>query len=390
MPSQTELFGGTMLSPVRDPYSVYRRLRREQPVIRVQSLLGEDHLITRYDDVVAVLKDAERFSSRGNARGIGLVIGRTILEMEGTEHVRHRKLVTPFLAPSALRGGLETRIAEIAHGLIDAFAGDGHADLVAQFTFTFPIRVITHIVGIPMEDYAAFHRWALDLVSVGDDPPRGFAAAERIVEYLRPVLEHRKAQPGADLLSALIHAEVDGQRLSDEEVLSFLRLLVPAGAETTYRLIGSVLFALLSHPRDLEAVRADRALLDLAIEETLRWESPVQYVSRETTVPVTVGGVDIPAGELVSACIGSANRDETKFAAPERFDLHRKPEDHVAFGLGQHFCAGSHLARAESRIAVGALLDRLPGLRFDPAQTCEVLGLAFRSPDRLPVLFSGR
>jgi cytochrome P450 len=387
MPTTIDLFGGTMLSPVPDPYSVYRRLRREQPVIRVQGLLGEDHLVTRYDDVVALLKDPERFSSRGNARGIGLVMGRTILEMEGKEHVRHRKLVTPFLAPSALRGGLEVTIGEIANALIDTFAGNGHADLVAQFTFTFPIRVITRIIGIPMEDYAAFHRWALDLVAVGDDPPRGFAASQRIVDYLRPVLEQRKAAPCQDLLSALVHAEVDGQRLDDEEVLSFLRLLVPAGAETTYRLIGSTLFALLTHPPVLDAVRGDRGQLNLAIEETLRWESPVQYVSRETTVPVTVAGVEIPAGSLVSACIGSANRDETHYPEPDRFDLFRNAEDHVGFGLGQHFCAGSHLARAEARIALTALLDRLRNLRLEPAQEPQVVGLAFRSPDRLPVLF---
>jgi cytochrome P450 len=282
---------------------------------------------------------------------------------------------------------VEATIAEIAHALIDAFAADGHADLVAQFTFTFPIRVITHIIGIPMEDYAAFHRWAIDLISVGEDPPRGFAASQRIVDYLRPVLAARKAEPREDLLSTLVHAEIDGQRLEDEEVLSFLRLLVPAGAETTYRLIGSALFALLSHPDYLHSVRTDRNKLDLAIEETLRWESPVQYVSREATEPISVAGIEIPAGSLVSACIGSANRDETHYPDPNRFDLYRKPEDHVAFGLGEHFCAGSHLARAESRIALNALLDRLPNLRLDRSQSTQVVGLAFRSPAHLPVLF---
>jgi cytochrome P450 len=387
MTTSTELFGGTMLSPVPDPYPVYRRLRHEQPVIRTRNLLGEDHLVTRYDDVVALLKDPERFSSRGNARGIGIVMGRTILEMEGKEHLRHRKLVTPFLTPRALRDGLEATIAAIAHALIDGFVADGHADLVAQFTFTFPIRVITHVIGIPMEDYAAFHRWALDLISVGEDPPRGFAASQRIVDYLRPVLDARKAEPRDDLLSALVHAEVEGQRLEDEEVLSFLRLLVPAGAETTYRLIGSALFALLTTPEALEAVRADRSQVDWAIEETLRWEAPVQYVSREATEPVTVAGVEIPAGSLVSACIGSANRDETRFPDPDRFDLYRKPEDHVAFGFGEHFCAGSHLARAEAKIALNALLDRLPNLRLDASQPSQVVGLAFRSPAHLPVWF---
>jgi cytochrome P450 len=388
MPTTEELFGGTMLSPVRDPYTVYRRLRREQPVILVQSLLGQDYVVTRYDDAAAVLDDARRFSSRGNARTIGLVMGRTILEMEGVEHVRQRKLITPFFAPSALRGGLQERIERVAHALLDEIeTSGGRADLVSQFTFVFPIRVICQIIGIPVEDYVDFHRWAIDLISVGDDPPRGLAASQRIIDYLRPVLEARKAEPTGDLLSALAHAEVDGLRLTDEEVLSFLRLLVPAGADTTYRLIGSLLYALLTHPRHLEEVTADRGRLELAMEETLRWESPVQYVMRETTAEVLLGGVEIPAGALVSVALGSANRDEDHFPDPDRFDIERRPEDHLAFAPGQHFCAGTHLARAETRAALSAILDRLPNLRLDPREECEMVGLAFRSPDRLPVLF---
>jgi len=387
MPTTEELFGGTMLSPVRDPYSVYRRLRVEQPVLLVQGILGEDYLVTRYDDVLAILKDPERFSSRGNARGIGLVMGRTILEMEGPEHVRQRKLVTPFFAPSALRGGLEKTIAAIVDDLIDGFAGAGRADLVSQFTFIFPIQVICHIIGIPVHDFEAFHRWAIDLISVGDDPPRGLAASQYIIDYLRPVLEERKAEPQTDLLSSLARAEVEGQRLEDMEVLSFLRLLVPAGAETTYRLTGGLLYALLTHPEALEQVRADRSMLELALEETLRWESPVQYVSRETTVPVSIAGIEVPASSMLSVAIGSANRDPDHYRDPDRFDLERRPDDHVAFGLGQHFCAGSNLARAEARIALNALLDRLPDLRLDAAQECGMRGLAFRSPNQLPVLF---
>jgi len=387
MPTDMELFGGTMMSPVVDPYSVYRRLRREQPVICVEGLLGRDHLVTRYDDVIDVLKQPALFSSRANARAAGLVMGRTILEMDGREHIRHRTLITPFFAPSALRAGVEDMIAATVHDLIDRFAADGRADLVPQFTFIFPMQVIAHIIGIPIDDYAAFHHWAVDLLRIGDDPEKGFAAAALIVDYLRPVLEQRRVEPTSGLLSALLHTDVDGHQLTDEEVLSFIRLLLPAGAETTYRLVGSALFALLTHTDQLEEVRADRSLLDAAIEETLRWEAPVQYVSRETTAPATVAGFDIPAGELVSVALGSANRDERRFEDPDRFDLHRRSDDHVAFGLGPHFCAGSHLARAEARIALAALLDRLPNLRLDPDHRPQVVGLAFRSPDRLPVLF---
>jgi cytochrome P450 len=387
LPTIIDLFGGTMMSPVPDPYSVYRRLRDEQPVIPLRSPMGISYMVTRYDDVLAVLKNNALFSSHANARGIGIVIGPTILDKDGQEHLRHRKIISPAFLPSALKGATAKKISEIAHLLIDEVAADNRADLVSQFTFTFPMRVIAHIIGIPMRDYAEFHRWALDLISVGDDPPRGFAAAQSIVDYLAPILEQRRAEPTGDLLSTLVHAEVDGDRLTEEEVLGFLRLLLPAGAETTYRLIGSILFALLSHREQREEVLADRSKLELVLEETLRWESPVQYVSREPTETVMLSGTEVPKGAMMTVAVGSANRDERRFVEPDRFDMHRNNDDHVAFGFGQHFCAGSQLARLEAHIALDALLDRLRNLRLDPREECQMVGMAFRSPDRLPVLF---
>lgn len=384
----TRLFGGNIMSPVPDPYPVYRRLRHEQPVIALSGPLGRTSMISRYADVCTALKDAATFSSIGNARGIGLVMGRTILEMEGKEHLRQRRLVTPAFSPRALREGLDGVVERIVHQLVDAFERDGHADLVAQFTFTYPLRVMAHVMGLPIEDFEQFHHWALELLSIAEDPQRGFDAAKKIVDYLRPILEERLREPREDLVSTLVHAEIEGERLSDEEVLSFLRLLLPAGAETTYRLTGSLIFALLSHPDALAEVRADSAALDLAIEETLRWESAVQYVSRETTCEVDVAGTVLPAGELLMLAVGSANRDETRFDDPDRFDIHRKNvSDHVAFGFGEHFCLGSNLARLEARSAVSILLDRLPNLRLAPDADCRIVGLAFRSPDRLPVVF---
>src|SRR5262249_9217510 len=229
------LFGGTMMSPIVDPYTVYKRLRDEQPAIPVNSMMGVNYMITRYDDVLALLKDGKRFSSQANARGIGIVMGRTILEMEGKEHVRHRNIIAPFFSPRATKADLPDVISRIVHGLIDEFAGAGRAELVHQLTFTFPMQVMAWIIGIPVSDYHAFHRMALDLISVGDDPARGFQAAQDLVSYLTPLMELRKAEPTTDLLSKLVHAEVEGSRLTDEEVLGFLRLLLPAGAETTYR-----------------------------------------------------------------------------------------------------------------------------------------------------------
>jgi cytochrome P450 len=386
--TSTRLFGGTIMSPVPDPYPVYRRLRHDRPVVALEGPLGRTTLITRYDDVCAALEDGETFSSRGNARGIGLVMGRTILEMEGKEHLRQRRLVTPAFSPRALRAGLDGVVERIVHQLVDQFVRDGRADLVSQFTFTYPLRVMAHVMGLPIEDFEQFHHWALDLLAIADDPQRGFDAAQRLVDYLHPIIEERRHAPGDDLVSTLVHAEVEGERLTEEEVLSFLRLLLPAGAETTYRLTGSLLFALLSHRDAMAEVRADRRAVDLALEETLRWEAAVQYVSREATREVEVAGTTIPSGEMLMLAVGSANRDESHFADPDRFDMHRKNvADHVAFGFGEHFCLGSNLARLEARSAVNILLDRLPNLRFAPDADCRVVGLAFRSPDRLPVVF---
>ena len=386
--TSVKLFGGTMMSPVADPYPVYRRLRQDQPAMPMRGLLGPTWLITRYADVLAGLKDGKTYSARGNARGIGLVMGRTILEMEGAEHLRHRKIVTPFFSLRALREGVEAIVEEKVHALIDEFARDGSADLVSQFTFTFPLRVMAQIIGIPIQDFAQFHRWALDLISISDDPQRGFDAATRIVEYLKPIMAERRQEPRRDLLSALTHAEVDGERLSDEEILSFLRLLLPAGAETTYRLSGSAVFALLTHPAVLEEVRADRSRVDAVIEETLRWESPVQYTSREVTREIDFDGCVVPEGGLVMFAVGSANRDERRWENPDAFVLGRRNlGDHLAFGFGEHYCAGSFLGRLEARLAINALLDRLPGLRLAPDEPARIVGLAFRSPDRLPVRF---
>ena len=390
MATTNKLFGGTMMSPIVDPYSVYKRLRDEHPALPVNTMMGIIHMITRYDDVLTVLKDGKTYSSRANARGIGIVMGRTILEMEGKEHVRFRNIISPFFSPRAMKAETADLVSGVVNRLIDDFAGAGEADLVQQFTFSFPMEVMANIIGIPVDDYHAFHRMALDLISVGDDPARGFQAAQDLVTFLSPLMAERKAEPRGDLLSKLVHAEVEGSHLTDEEVLGFLRLLLPAGAETTYRLTGSCLYALLRHPEVYEEVRADRGAIDLLIQETLRWESPVQFVSREATEDLEIEGQAVPAGALLSVTVGSANRDERHFADPDRFDLHRKNDDHLAFGFGSHFCAGSHLALLEARTALNALLDRLPNMRLDDSQECHVVGLAFRSPNRLPVRFDAR
>ena len=214
------------------------------------------------------------------------------------------------------------------------------------------------------------------------------AASQQLREYFAGILAERRRQPAQDVISVLAQAELDGVRLTDEEIFAFLRLLLPAGAETTYRSSSNLLLGLLTHPDQLEALRRDRSLLPQAIEEALRWEPPLTGIMRLVTRDVELGGVKLPAGSVVSVSVGGANRDPRRWPDPERFDLFRTPQPHVAFALGPHTCLGMHLARMETTVAVNVLLDRLPGLRLDPdARDVHVRGVAFRAPAHLPVVF---
>src|SRR4029453_11485873 len=273
--------------------------------------------------------------------------------------------------------------------LIDGFAGKGQADLVREFTFRFPVRIIAKMLGIPSNDYGRFQRLSIELISITVNIERGFNASMALRDYFSGIVADRRADPKDDVISKLVMAEGDGQRLDDEHVYGFLRLLLPAGAETTYRLLGNLLFGLLTNPSQLEEVVADRSLLPPAIEETLRWEAPVQVVAREPTTDVEVAGYPLPTGTQMTLCLGSGNGDETGFEDPDRFDIHRaNAREHLAFAEGPHRCLGEHLARAETLAAMNALLDRLTALELDPGDADpHVHGMAFRSPTALPVTF---
>jgi cytochrome P450 len=281
---------------------------------------------------------------------------------------------------------LEPVLSEMVHALLDEIAASSQADMVAQFTERFPVQVMAHLVGVPRADYPQFQRWAIDIIGFAKDMERGMAAARAIREYLGPVIAARRAAPGDDVLSKLVTGRVDGNGLTDEEVVSFLRLLMPAGAETTFRLIGNMLVALLTDRDRYERVRADRSLVPWAVEETLRWETSVLMVSRQATRETEIGGFPIPADAFISVVVASANRDERHYERPDEFDLDRHADDHLAFGFGRHHCLGYHLARLEARVALDAILDRLPALRLDPtAPPPAITGLAFRSPKVLRV-----
>jgi cytochrome P450 len=308
--------------------------------------------------------------------------------MDEPEHGRYRALIQQAFGLKAMERWESTIVAPIVNGLIDRFVERRRAELVRELTLPFPIQVIADMLGLPQADLPQFHRWAVELISIIVDIGRGIEASQKLREYFAGILGVRRVEPREDLISVLAQAELDGQRLTDEEIFAFLRLLLPAGAETTYRSSSSLLFGLLMHPDQLEAVRGDRSLIKRAIEEGLRWEPPLTGIARLAMRDAEVAGVPIPKGAVVAVCLGAANHDETRWERPHEFDIFREPRPHMAFAYGAHTCIGMHLARMETRVLLNAVLDRLPGLRLDPtAEDVHVTGLGFRAPRALPVVF---
>ncbi len=387
---------------VRDPYEKFAELRRQAPVMEgnlwmifglhdPQSVVFHDfrpYSALSYDAVTHVLKDSKAFSSKGYSHTMGIVMGHTILEMDEPEHAGYRALLEAAFSRRAMERWEAEIIKPTVHRFIDKFVDRGHADLVRELTFPFPIHVITGMLGLPEEDLPQFHRWAIELINVGSDPARGLAASQKLRDYLVVKIEEKRREAKEDLISVLAHSEVEGHRLNDEEIVAFLRLLLPAGGETTYRSSSNLIFGLLTHTDQFDALRKDRSLLPQTIEEGLRWEGPLTLITRQAARESEVCGVSIPEGAFVNVSVGAANHDESRWDRPDEFDIFRKRFPHVAFGFGPHVCLGQHLARMETTVAINALIDRLPNLRLDPdAHDPHISGLIFRSPASLPVLF---
>ena len=376
------------------PYPGWAKARRSEcPVVAEPSPFhgpATSYQILTYADAEAVLRDAETFSSSINGEHIGRFMGDLILAMNGAEHRVYRNLVAKAFRASQLERWDETLVRPAIDRLIDAIAPLGRADLVESVTSRYPVEVICGIAGVPLEDSRQFAQWA-EQINMGPlAPEQGMAASQAMADYLRPLVEARRAEPNGDFLSDLVHEEVDGEQLSDAKIYGFLRLLLPAGAETTFRVMGNCLFALLSHPDVLDRVYADRGLLPEVIEETLRWETSVTQVSRVATRDTEVSGCPIAAGSPVGVITASANHDETRWDDADEWKLGRPVQHHLAFGTGPHQCLGMHLARLELRVGLSRILDRLAGLRFDPTRSgdARIEGYAFRGPSSLPVLFT--
>jgi cytochrome P450 len=387
---------------VENPYPLFALARREHEIKEesvLDEIMGEDamaggdmglNVFTAYgfEAVQQVLKDGEVFSSAGYSEVIGAVMGHTILEMDEPEHHTYRGLVQQAFSRKAMDIWERDLVRGVVDEHIDAFIERGRADLVRELTFPFPVMVIARMLGLLSEDLPRFHRLAVELISVSFDWDRGMSASQALYDYFCNVIAQRRAAPAEDVISVLVQAELDGVRLDDDQICAFLRLLLPAGAETTYRSSSNLLVGLLTHTDQLDALRADRALMPQAIEEGLRWEPPLLTIMRTATRDTEVRGTAIPAGSTVVVNMGSANHDEGFWQNSEEFDIFRPPKQHLAFAWGAHMCLGLHLARMETKVMLTQLLDRLPNLRLDPeAEPPAISGMVFRAPAAIPVVW---
>jgi cytochrome P450 len=382
---------------LRDPYPFFAQKRRESGVFKgsvmdwsktPDSMRPERlYAAVSFDAVNRVFRDGKVFNSHIYDSTIGLFIGPTILAMEGKKHWEHRNLVSAAFKSKSLARWEPEIVRPVVNALVDEFIDEGEADLVKGFTLEFPTRVISKLLGLPEEDLPWFRKRAVELISYTVKYKRAFEASAALKDYFLQQIDQRRSNPTQDVIGDLVTAEIDGEKLSDEAIYSFLRLLLPAGLETTYRSSGNLLYLLLTHPDQFQAVQADHALMAPAIEEGLRFETPLTTVQRYATDDTEVEGVELTAGSVIDVCIGSANRDERRWENSEEFDIFRKRVPHISFAAGEHTCMGLHLARMETRVAVECLLTRLANIRLITDDNPHISGQPFRSPTAIPVTF---
>ena len=383
---------------VANPYPTYHRLRAEDPVHK--SPLGF-WVLTRYEDVAAVLRDgnfAKEAIASFVATRFGMTspaIGLSMLDRDPPDHTRLRGLVSKAFTPRVVET-LRPHIQQIVDGLLDRVEAAGSMDLIEDFAYPIPVIVICQMLGVPVEDRERFKGWGLDIARGLDAimlPPdsevtqRSLASRSALSQYFRDLIAERRASPRADMLSALIAAEEAGDKLSEDELLASCILLLVAGHETTVNLIGNGTLALLRHPEELRRLRENPGLIGSAVEELLRYDGPVQRTARIPSEDAVIGGQKIAKDELVMPFIGAADRDPAQFPDPDRLDITRTDNRHIAFGWGIHFCLGAPLARVEGQIAINTLVRRMPKLALATDRPQYRQSLTLRGLTTLPVSF---
>ena len=364
------LESGVAYNPVsdevaRDPYAVYRRLRERDPVHRLR--LVDAWVLTRYEDADSMLRDHERFGAEDRRfHDTGLT---TMLDVDPPDHTRLRALVSRAFMPRSV-SRWEGRVQEIADRLLDAVSGHDRFDLIAALGYPLPVTVIAEMLGVPADDMDRFEAWSNDIALIVEPILRPAQvdgvrrATGELFAYFETIVEARRREPRDDLVSALLAAEEEGDRLSREELLSTMLLILVAGNETTRNLIGNGMLALLRHPDQLRRLRDEPDLLEPAVDELLRYDSPVQLDGRVVLEDLELGGKRLRAGQKAIALLGAANRDPDAFENPDRLDIGRKGKSHLSFGRGTHYCLGASLAVLEARIALGGLFERFPSIRL--------------------------
>jgi cytochrome P450 len=384
---------------VADPYPTYHRLRAEDPVHH--SPLGF-WVLTRYADVIAMLRDPRlikepiaAFVAARFGMAVPPGLGLSMLDRDPPDHTRLRGLVSKAFTPKALES-LRPHIQGIVDGLLAKVEGRGEMDLIEEFAYPLPVRVICEMLGVPVADHERFKQWGLDIARGLDAimlPPdsevaqRSMAGRRALAAYFRELIAERRAAPREDMLSALIAAEEAGDKLNEDELMATCLLLLVAGHETTVNLIGNGSLALLRHPAELRKLRDNPGLIASAVEELLRFDGPVQRTARIPSEDITIGDHTIPKGEMVMPFLGAADRDPAQFPDPDRLDITRGDNRHIAFGMGIHFCLGAPLARMEGQIAINTMLQRLPKLALAIDKPEYRQSLTLRGLQALPVSF---
>ncbi|MEE8303334.1 MAG: cytochrome P450 [Candidatus Tectomicrobia bacterium] len=346
-------------------------------------------VITRFADLELAYRDGERFPPElVYQMSMDEACGRSFISMPQEEHNRYRQLATPAFRLKAVKSHGNDHLVNLANTLIDEFVDAGETDLVESFTRRFPLLIICRMLGLPTDIEETFGHWALDLLSFPSRPEAAVQAGQEMAEFLRPLLEQRRLHPQEDVLTELAQAELDGQQLSDEEIISHIRLLFPTGADTTYLALGNLLYTLLSERSRWQALIDKPELIDGAVEELLRYETPVPFMPRLSAArDIEFCGHHIPANSMLMFCVGSGNRDNSVFDNPNEFDMRRKAKKILSFGPGLRTCPGMHIARRNMQVALAVLLQRLPGLTLIDPQAAQPRGCNLRGPKALRVKF---
>lgn len=384
-----------------DPHATWRQLRENAPVYRSRIFGG--YLCTRYEDVLRILREPTFSTDRSETAAMKMVMGmtknqpdfaglleRNLLTLDGAEHRKLRRLVSKAFTPRRI-DRMRPQLEATVEGLLDVAAEDGEMEVVSALAYPLPVIAIADLLGVPSEDHGRFQHWAGRLVQLLD-PFQGRGGAKPLIEatheifdYFRALLAERRAHPTDDLLSAMLAAEEDGERLEEIDLLALSSLLLVAGHETTSNLIASSVHLLLRFPDERKRLQDDLGLLPSAVDECLRFESPIQLTDRAVVQDCEIGGQEIRKGQMAVAVLAAANRDPERFPDPDRFDVGRTDNAHLAFGQGNHFCLGSQLAKLETEAAIGALLRRFPDFSGEPEPPSWRRSMIVRGPESLRV-----